>query len=942
MAIIDGTGGDGNANNVTQVSTEGGDGTGDNTEVLNATVDDASVAGNATGNATTLNQTDNMFNDDTASTVTLATEAASDAAMSSSSEGKDGEGQRQLMLRNSRRVLFDIDVELGLSDPKPIEEDTSAGIEDAAAANTYKESSSSNWLSTTSEMIIGEADNSSNIIINTTDDTFESEYNASNSEEEGEADAPHQYVDDEQQHGSLSAHHVADYFCFHDFRNWMIYQRNNNNFPWRRRANENDADMDIDNVTTANPFDGRSNPETTAKINSTASATNLTIADDHHRPPTNHTALHHNNNNQIHSTRPMTLLVKRGRCSFESKAKLAMALNALFSFFGRSNRIQHLIIYNNGTDDDDHNSTTPEKLIDMNREIPVQDGGEEVTVGLLYVATNSGNDLVKRMKEQERDTKISPYLDTSMLFPMDDNESNQQREEENDSEEDGILIRRRRHLRPDWDGSIKDDGEHPTIGQDPNNGNDHNDGDFHDEDITHGWFFPATLTRFCLSCGSGQNYGFTTYPVSDANSKDDNYSPEGRPNNDDPYPGPPNVRIPGQYGHEGGRYYAKPWLEVIRKLMIAILVLLLVGPVVLAAQRWYSVGGTFRVTVDENGNRRVRVVSPNLEVFVNGVPGTVETNGMKLDRAQVFMLPEVEYVGAQVGAAEEDAIADGNTTNTRIVEREGENDGEEDGPNDSDESLVSEIVEFSRCLTCDSHPPPPHIISTPSNEAFVSSTCCSICLEEFTPGERLRVLPRCDHHFHTECVLPWLTERQGCCPLCKKPVLPEELQRGRGSRRRRGSSMSSRSRRRRRRMFQSLRAESQRHHQPQSTPSTAPTTTERSVAISQEVASGDVGGDLLDTHTPLPQDRPVLVITRSEASTSDPGNATVPFGGGLESPWPLTASVNVEEDLIVLEHGQSTSSTDPSEGSHVDQLGNHTEDDNNNATSAGGSSNGIT
>lgn len=66
---------------------------------------------------------------------------------------------------------------------------------------------------------------------------------------------------------------------------------------------------------------------------------------------------------------------------------------------------------------------------------------------------------------------------------------------------------------------------------------------------------------------------------------------------------------------------------------------------------------------------------------------------------------------------------------------------------------------------------------------FVSSTTCSICIDEFVPGERLRLLPRCDHAFHTECILPWLTERQGCCPMCKVPVLPDELQRSRVRRR---------------------------------------------------------------------------------------------------------------------------------------------------------------
>jgi hypothetical protein len=53
-------------------------------------------------------------------------------------------------------------------------------------------------------------------------------------------------------------------------------------------------------------------------------------------------------------------------------------------------------------------------------------------------------------------------------------------------------------------------------------------------------------------------------------------------------------------------------------------------------------------------------------------------------------------------------------------------------------------------------------------------TVCSICIDEFEDGEKIRLLPRCGHAFHTECILPWLTERQGCCPLCKTSVLETE------------------------------------------------------------------------------------------------------------------------------------------------------------------------
>jgi len=60
---------------------------------------------------------------------------------------------------------------------------------------------------------------------------------------------------------------------------------------------------------------------------------------------------------------------------------------------------------------------------------------------------------------------------------------------------------------------------------------------------------------------------------------------------------------------------------------------------------------------------------------------------------------------------------------------------------------------------------------------FEWNSSCSICLDEYESGERLRVLP-CRHMFHTDCIMPWLTERQGLCPLCKMEVLPGEEDEG--------------------------------------------------------------------------------------------------------------------------------------------------------------------
>lgn len=49
---------------------------------------------------------------------------------------------------------------------------------------------------------------------------------------------------------------------------------------------------------------------------------------------------------------------------------------------------------------------------------------------------------------------------------------------------------------------------------------------------------------------------------------------------------------------------------------------------------------------------------------------------------------------------------------------------------------------------------------------YFDHNLCSICLEEYEPGEQIRVLP-CQHTYHSNCIFPWLTERSPTCPLCK-------------------------------------------------------------------------------------------------------------------------------------------------------------------------------
>jgi hypothetical protein len=47
---------------------------------------------------------------------------------------------------------------------------------------------------------------------------------------------------------------------------------------------------------------------------------------------------------------------------------------------------------------------------------------------------------------------------------------------------------------------------------------------------------------------------------------------------------------------------------------------------------------------------------------------------------------------------------------------------------------------------------------------------CTVCLGEFQDGELLRLLPKCAHAFHVECIDTWLRAHVSC-PLCRADVM---------------------------------------------------------------------------------------------------------------------------------------------------------------------------
>ncbi|XP_039115431.1 RING-H2 finger protein ATL74-like [Dioscorea cayenensis subsp. rotundata] len=55
-------------------------------------------------------------------------------------------------------------------------------------------------------------------------------------------------------------------------------------------------------------------------------------------------------------------------------------------------------------------------------------------------------------------------------------------------------------------------------------------------------------------------------------------------------------------------------------------------------------------------------------------------------------------------------------------------------------------------------------------EAGILATDCPICLGEFADGEKVRVLPKCNHGFHVRCIDTWLSSHSSC-PTCRHSLL---------------------------------------------------------------------------------------------------------------------------------------------------------------------------
>ncbi|KAJ0968923.1 hypothetical protein J5N97_021800 [Dioscorea zingiberensis] len=63
-----------------------------------------------------------------------------------------------------------------------------------------------------------------------------------------------------------------------------------------------------------------------------------------------------------------------------------------------------------------------------------------------------------------------------------------------------------------------------------------------------------------------------------------------------------------------------------------------------------------------------------------------------------------------------------------------------------------------------------------SSSSYAGADSCAVCLYEFDPLAEVRRLSNCRHIFHRCCLDRWMQHDQRTCPLCRTPLIPDDLQ----------------------------------------------------------------------------------------------------------------------------------------------------------------------
>ena len=68
-----------------------------------------------------------------------------------------------------------------------------------------------------------------------------------------------------------------------------------------------------------------------------------------------------------------------------------------------------------------------------------------------------------------------------------------------------------------------------------------------------------------------------------------------------------------------------------------------------------------------------------------------------------------------------------------------------------------------------SAPEPVATASKTNEDIFDKFKDCTICLEAFENGDKVKIMPQCSHIFHEKCCLQWL-DFKFTCPNCNLAI----------------------------------------------------------------------------------------------------------------------------------------------------------------------------
>jgi RING-like zinc finger len=228
------------------------------------------------------------------------------------------------------------------------------------------------------------------------------------------------------------------------------------------------------------------------------------------------------------------------------------------------------------------------------------------------------------------------------------------------------------------------------------------------------------------------------------------------------------------YPYQRGEYYGPPESDDFYWFRLLVFCMLVVSPCFRAGYLWYAGGGRIRLRYNEDGRVVGLQYIPPMPYWFGPRPEgdsyAPPTN--RMTEEDVMALPVVVFNAALVDQST--SYYRDNLEQAQPQEQSQPQQQRQSELLDEDMNKDSASRGASPTNATDLEQAGGDAKATEDEPAPPRQSTCSICIDDFEDGERLRMLPRCRHIFHTDCILPWLTERQGCCPLCKTEVMEQE------------------------------------------------------------------------------------------------------------------------------------------------------------------------